>query len=44
VDHAIKSKARVMVVLTGVESKFGAEAKTEAQPVMESRKRFLGVF
>jgi cell division GTPase FtsZ len=45
VDHEIKSKARVMIVLTGVESKFGAETKTtEAQPVMESRKRFLGVF
>jgi cell division protein FtsZ len=45
VDHDIKSKARVMIVLTGVESKFGAEAKTtEAQPVMENKKRFLGVF
>jgi cell division protein FtsZ len=44
VDHEIKNKARVMVVLTGVESKFGAEAKTEAQPVIQNRKRFLGVF
>jgi cell division protein FtsZ len=45
VDHEIKSKARVMIVLTGVESKFGAETKTaEAQPVMENKKRFLGVF
>lgn len=45
VDSAIKGKARVMIVLTGVESRFGAEEKTtEAQPVAVTRKRFLGVF
>ena len=44
VDPAIKSKARVMVVLTGVESKFGAETKSEAPPMVETKKRFLGVF
>src|SRR4029078_3781453 len=44
VDSEIKGKARVMIVLTGVESKFGAETKTEAEPVPEIKKRFLGVF
>ena len=44
VDSEIKGKARVMIVLTGVESKFGAETKTEAVPVPEIKKRFLGVF
>jgi cell division protein FtsZ len=47
VDPEIKGKARVMVVLTGVESNFGAEAPSKAaqtQPVAESRKRFLGIF
>jgi len=43
VDHEIKGKARVMVVLTGVESKFGEEPKPTVEPVAE-RKRFLGVF
>jgi cell division protein FtsZ len=45
VDPAMKKKARVMIVLTGVESKFGEEPKTlESTPVPETRKRFLGVF
>ncbi len=45
VDPAMKKKARVMIVLTGVESRFGEEFKTvEAAPVQETRKRFLGVF
>ena len=45
VDPDMKKKARVMIVLTGVESKFGEELKTlESTPVPEARKRFLGVF
>lgn len=45
VDPEIKGKARVMVVLTGVESKFGEEPKlVQSQPMVENRKRFLGVF
>jgi len=45
VDAAMKKKARVMIVLTGVESKFGEEPKiVESTPVPETRKRFLGVF
>ncbi|HZT34804.1 MAG TPA: cell division protein FtsZ, partial [Nitrososphaera sp.] len=45
VDPAMKSKARVMVVLTGVESTFGQVDKPAVAPtVEEKRKRFLGVF
>ncbi len=45
VDPAMKGKARVMVVLTGVESTFGAEQKVVATPVAEEkRKKFLGMF
>jgi len=45
VDPEIKAKARVMIVLTGVESKFGAEIPSpEVVPVQEGKKRFLGVF
>lgn len=45
VDPTMKKKARVMIVLTGVESRFGQEFKTlEGAPLQETRKRFLGVF
>lgn len=44
VDSAIKGKARVMIVLTGVESRFGAEEKVAQAQTVEVRKRFLGVF
>jgi cell division protein FtsZ len=45
VDPEIRGKARVMVVLTGVESKFGEEQKPAETPaVVESKRRFLGVF
>ena len=44
VDPAIKSKARVMVVLTGVESTFGETPKVAAPLQEEKKKRFLGVF
>jgi cell division protein FtsZ len=45
VDPEIRGKARVMVVLTGVESKFGEEQKqVEVQPVAENKRRFLGLF
>ncbi len=43
VDSDIKGKARVMVVLTGVESKFGEEPKPAHEPVPEQKKRF-GLF
>src|SRR5437867_4217551 len=44
VDPAMKGKARVMVVLTGVESTFG-ETKIAQAPVQEEKKkRFLGMF
>jgi cell division protein FtsZ len=45
VDPAMKGKARVMVVLTGVESTFGAEPQKVAAPMPEEkRKKFLGMF
>jgi hypothetical protein len=41
----MKGKARVMVVLTGVESTFGETPKMAAAPVQEEKKRrFLGMF
>ena len=44
VDPNMKGKARVMVVLTGVESTFG-ETKVAQAPVQEEKKkRFLGMF
>jgi cell division protein FtsZ len=47
VEPEMRRKARVMIVLTGVQSRFGAEEFKTAQasaPVQASRKRFLGVF
>jgi cell division protein FtsZ len=44
VDHEIKGKARVMIVLTGVESRFGAEVQQPAQTAPLQQKRFLGIF
>jgi len=46
VDPEIKGKARVMIVLTGVQSRFSEESKPiqSQQPVAENRKRFLGIF
>jgi cell division protein FtsZ len=45
VDPEIKGKARVMIVLTGVESRFGAEPESEkVAPIPEPKKRFFGVF
>jgi hypothetical protein len=42
----MRSKARVMVVLTGVESTFGETQKAAAAvPVVEEKKkRFMGLF
>src|ERR1044071_3396868 len=44
VDSQMKGKARVMVVLTGVESTFGETPKIAAPIQEEKKKRFLGVF
>ncbi|MGH9992173.1 MAG: cell division protein FtsZ, partial [Nitrososphaera sp.] len=45
VDPHMKGKARVMVVLTGVESTFGEVTKVAQAPVQEERrKKFLGMF
>ncbi|MEO9320281.1 MAG: cell division protein FtsZ [Nitrososphaera sp.] len=47
VDPSMKSKARVMVVLTGVESTFGQPDPVQQAPtaqVEERKKRFLGMF
>jgi cell division protein FtsZ len=45
VDPTMKGKARVMVVLTGVESTFGEIPKVAQAPVQEEKKRrFLGMF
>jgi hypothetical protein len=40
----MKGKARVMVVLTGVESTFGETQQAAAPVIEEKKKRFLGVF
>ncbi|MGI0048123.1 MAG: cell division protein FtsZ, partial [Nitrososphaera sp.] len=44
VDPAMKGKARVMVVLTGVESTFSETPKVAAPVQEEKKKRFLGMF
>ncbi|HEY7507480.1 MAG TPA: cell division protein FtsZ, partial [Nitrososphaera sp.] len=45
VDPNMKGKARVMVVLTGVESTFGEVPKIAQAPVQEEKKKkFLGMF
>jgi cell division GTPase FtsZ len=45
VDPNMKGKARVMVVLTGVESTFGEVPKMAQAPVQEEKKKkFLGMF
>jgi hypothetical protein len=42
----MKGKARVMVVLTGVESTFGETPRVTSAPVQqeEKKRRFFGVF
>jgi cell division protein FtsZ len=44
VDPTMKGKARVMVVLTGVESTFGEEKQVAAPLIEEKKRRFFGVF
>jgi len=44
VDPQMRGKARVMVVLTGVESTFGETPKIATPVQEEKKKRFLGVF
>jgi cell division protein FtsZ len=44
VDPTMKGKARVMVVLTGVESTFGEVKEVAAPIVAEKRRRYFGVF
>jgi hypothetical protein len=40
----MKGKARVMVVLTGVESTFSETPKVAAPVQEEKKKKFLGMF